>query len=51
MGKKKVVVEVDEELKDAAKIQAVKRKTTISDVLRKALRRFVAENGDEEGEG
>ena len=51
MAKVQINFKAEEELRDAAKIKAVKEKTTVSKALRDFLRRWIAENGDEEREG
>ena len=51
MPDNKLTVSVPDELKQEAKIKAIKKKKSQSRVVRELLRRWIAENGDEEGEG
>ena len=48
---KPIGARVPPELKEAVEDKAQKKDLTVSQVIRRLLRRWIAENGDEEGEG
>lgn len=51
MAKKLIVFKDDEAVKEAAREKAKRKDLTLSQVMRRLLRRWVAENGDEQEEG
>ena len=46
-GKMKITVNVDEDVVQAAKIEAVRRKTTLGELIEKGLRAVLAQKGGE----